>query len=105
MVKFLKNNWLYIILLSLIIAINVLPRAGEKQEKPAGSALLSGEKQAAKKKGQEGLFVNFKDAQDKSARIESALMEKPALYLFYISTSLYLLLPKTCFYKPYYCKY
>jgi len=73
--RFLKKNWVYVVLISLIVALNVLPRPGRKEE----------EKTATRVKAEEpGLFMEFEDAKLRTAKIENTLKDNPSLYLFYI---------------------
>jgi len=75
--NFVKKNWIYIALLCLMIALNVLPRLGKKEVK---EGLGSG----SVKKAPETLFVGFTEAQERSKKIETAVKKNFPLYLFYM---------------------
>lgn len=79
---FVKKNWIYIALLCFIVAVNVLPRIG-KEEAPQVKA----EAEVTKEEPQT-VFVNFEEAQIRSAKIENILKKNFPLYLFYISVNL-----------------
>jgi membrane protease YdiL (CAAX protease family) len=91
MKRFLKQNWLYIILFCMIVALNVLMRmdggevAGEAPRAAVDETQSTGEAAAPKP---ESLFVDFEEAKERSARIEGTLKENAHLYLFYISINL-----------------
>ena len=84
---FFKKNWIYIVLFCLILALNILPRFKEK-EAPEDKAKV--EEKAEVKKEPESLFVDFEEAQERSKKIEKALTKTTPLYLFYISSNLFI---------------
>ena len=77
---FVKKNWIYILLLSFIILLNILPHFEEKEEPLAKEKI-------EESKGQT-LFVDFDEAQKRSKKIEDTIKDKPPLYIFYISINL-----------------
>ena len=85
--NFLRKNWLYIVLVCFIVAVNVVPRLEEKEKAP--DRVESVEK---KPKEEETFFVDFEEAQKRSARVEKVLRGNPALYLLYLSTNILIIL-------------
>ena len=73
----MKKNWIYIVLLCLIILINVLPRFGEKEE-PLDEVNIESEETRT-------LFVDFEEAQRRSKKIEEVLKNDLPMRIFYTS--------------------
>ncbi|GEM_PF-260232 len=73
----MRKNWIYITLLCLIIALNVLPRLGKQEAKEAF-------KSESAQEAPDTFFMGFTEAQEKSKKIENAAKKNFPLYLFYI---------------------
>jgi len=71
---FIKKNWIYVALLLLIVALNVMPGRGKQEKKPESGIQAESS----------GLFMEFEDAKRRSEKIERTLKGEPSLYLFYI---------------------
>jgi len=83
MKNFFRKNWLYIILFSFLILINVFPGSEKKiEEKP--EIKVAQEEKAT-------LFVDFNEAEERSKKIEEALKGNLPKYLFYLSFNLLLI--------------
>ena len=63
----MKKNWIYIILLCFIIAVNILSRIGEK---PVEEAQIPPQTEEATQP-KATLFVEFEEAKEKSGKIEA----------------------------------
>ena len=66
---FIKKNWLYIILFSLIVALNVMPHSEEALKNREVAAELSAEKDTQNKE----IFTDFKETEERSKLIEKAI--------------------------------
>ncbi|MBL7157896.1 MAG: CPBP family intramembrane metalloprotease [Candidatus Omnitrophica bacterium] len=82
--NFVKRNWVYIVLVSGIILVNVAGRAPKEEVLPTSTKEVA----AAEKPT---LFVEFEEAQERSRKIEEALKGNAPLYLFYISANLFII--------------
>lgn len=90
--QFVKRNWIYIILLSFILLLNVSSRfAGKEKDTAEIEPRIKSESESKVETGQpESLFVDFDEAQIRSKKIEGALKENPPLHVFYIFANLFI---------------
>ena len=85
---FIKRNWLYIILFSLIVALNVMPHSEEALKNREVAAELSAEKDTQNKE----IFTDFKETEERSKLIEKAIKNDLTKYIFYMSVNLSIVL-------------
>jgi len=83
----MKRNWIYIVLLCLIVLVNILPRFGEEQEPLDQVKFESEETRTSKTQAPENqtLFVDFEEAQVRSKKLDDILKDNLPLYLFYLA--------------------
>ncbi len=84
MKNFLKNNWIYAALALFIIILNVMPVISSKDERE--------EVKKEERSGKGTLFVSMEEAGERTREIEEKLSRKPALFVFYVSLNLFILL-------------
>ena len=85
---FIRKNWVYIILLSFVVLLNVLPRL-EKKENLEDKIKVESEAETPAEAPT--MFVEFEEAQERSKRLEGVLKKDLPLYLFYVAANLVIL--------------
>ncbi|MCQ9207040.1 MAG: CPBP family intramembrane metalloprotease [Omnitrophica bacterium] len=83
---FIKRNRVYIALLCFIILANVLPRIIEKSEPIYGTLTEETVKPKVDERG--GTFVDFREAAERSKKLEGVLKGSRPLYFFYVFLNL-----------------
>ena len=87
--NFIKKNWLYILLFSIIVVLNVMPHP-EKEDliNKEVATEVSTEKDAKNNE----IFVDFQEAGERSKLIEKAIKNDLPKYVFYMSVNLSIVL-------------
>ncbi|MFH1381256.1 MAG: type II CAAX endopeptidase family protein [Candidatus Omnitrophota bacterium] len=85
---FFKKNWIYIALFLAILSVNFF-KSGEE---PGLSDEVTKPQEEGRAEAAPSTFVNYNEAKVRSAKIEKTLADKPAFYLLYMSTNLFVLL-------------